>query len=217
MLGPVAIFVVLGAGCGRSNSLGRADGGVHTGGSVASGGAVTGGHVGSGGISTALGGAGGFPGSGGDTADVGGGSGGAGSSSKCTPGSDACSCGPSGMCNAGLVCLSGLCASSALADGSYGTLETGGDDAGDVAGEDGNRVPSSCTQYGVDKNSCGATCGLYPAPLVSGSDPLCPPCSPLGPDQSCPEIGLVCDYLDAPVGGFGAYCRCETSGWTCAL
>jgi len=94
----------------------------------------------------------------------------------------------------------------------------GGADGADGADES---LDVPCKTYGVGTNSCGGTCGLYPAPLLSGSGVQCPPCfAPAASDSlsgACPVLGAHCEYLDAPVGGLGASCRCEASGWACGL
>lgn len=55
---------------------------------------------------------------------------------------------------------------------------------------------------------CASNLGAQPVPLVDGSSPECPRCSPYSQtdwDPACSRPGLVCEYQGS---SFGALCRC---------
>ena len=66
-------------------------------------------------------------------------------------------------------------------------------------------------QFADDGDPCAPNLGRQPAPLVDGSAPECPRCSPYSHDHwdpSCSKPGLICQYQQHGGGNFGAYCRC---------
>jgi hypothetical protein len=81
----------------------------------------------------------------------------------------------------------------------------GGADGGGAGGAGGVDQPRA-----DQSDPCGPNVGGNSVPLVDGSAPSCPRCSPYSQQHwnpTCSEKGLICEYLHPT--GLGAYCRCE--------
>jgi hypothetical protein len=108
-------------------------------------------------------------------------------------------------------------------DRSVADASSGGTGAGSPAGGTGGITTAppetggspgtggSPQHFPDDGDPCAPNLGRQPAPLVDGSAPECPRCSPYSQshwDPSCSKPGLICEYQQHGGGSFGAFCRC---------
>jgi hypothetical protein len=105
-------------------------------------------------------------------------------------------------------CGSGQDPDKSVTDASPGgSGGTGGGGNGGAAGA----ADAAVDGFADDGDPCAPNLGRQPAPLVDGSSPECPRCSPYSQshwDPSCGKPGLVCEYQQHGGGSFGAFCRC---------